>query len=47
VLKGKRETKEEQEALLARAEKHAAPVKKQAVYEAGYVDFSKSVEDQD
>lgn len=45
-LKGKSQTKEEQEMLLEKASKHASEVKKEAVTQAGFVDFSKSVEDQ-
>lgn len=47
LTKAKRQTKAEQEELLERARKHAVAKDKKAVTQAGFVDFSKSVEDQD
>ena len=44
--KAKRQTKEEQEALLAKGAAHAKQVGAQTVAEAGFVDFSKSLDDQ-
>mmetsp|Transcript_35777 Transcript_35777/g.54802 ORF Transcript_35777/g.54802 Transcript_35777/m.54802 type:complete len:266 (+) Transcript_35777:568-1365(+) len=41
-----KQTKEEQEALLDKATAHATKPTTEAVAQAGYVDFSKSVEDQ-
>ena len=43
--KAKATTKEEQEALLARASANAQPIRQKALAQAGFVDFSKSIED--
>lgn len=40
------QTKEEQDALLAKVKSYAVKTEAKAVAKAGYVDFSKSVEDQ-
>jgi len=42
---GQRQTKEEQEALLIKAATYAQKFDKEAVTDAGYVDFSKSLEE--
>ena len=42
-----KQTKEEQDKMMSKLTKHAQPIKKEAVVSAGFVDFSKSVEDQD
>lgn len=41
------QTKEEQEALLAKLTPHATQVDKKAQVDAGYVDFSKPIDEQD
>lgn len=44
--KAKSTTKAEQEALLAKGMAHAAPVEEGTLAQAGFVDFSKSIDDQ-
>jgi len=44
--KAKSTTKEEQEALLAKAAANSAPIAEDTLAQAGFVDFSKSIDDQ-